>query len=484
MSIPTECFTCTKLIQQDVPVVVRDCEKVQDALAKHFWFAEDESKAAVLCQQCWGKIDEFHKFYCEVERVHTRQLQPIQWLNVKEEPLERVDALSTSSTEDVKNDDEASLESDSEQNSKEKQTDDPVNDGPRIRKRKISQRGRKRTSTGNPLGRPSQSWQKELKDEDFISQNINLECDTCATKCSSFQDLQRHSLTKHDKRAYVFCCGLKFCRRPRLVDHIQFHLNPEQFRCGVCSKQFQNTEALQWHKDKVHAADEDKTFQCSMCPKTYSRKRFLTIHEKYHRMSVQKKWHCSSCDRYFLYESILKEHQRKVHQKEFKYVCHVCAKGFQILGVYTKHVASHDENAVVEKAPKERVQCLDCGAWVNKSSLRTHKLGHSSGQQSCKYCGQECKSVLTLKYHEAQHRRGDLSCSVCGKTFKRGITLKEHMASHTGEVLYNCDFCDRTFNSNANRASHRKKMHPREWLEDKLKKNPGLLLEHQPQLPQ
>ena len=48
--------------------------------------------------------------------------------------------------------------------------------------------------------------------------------------------------------------------------------------------------------------------------------------------------------------------------------------------------------------------------------------------------------------------------------------FQEHMASHTGDVLYSCDFCDRTFNSSANRASHRKKMHPQQWLEDKLKK--------------
>lgn len=56
---------------------------------------------------------------------------------------------------------------------------------------------------------------------------------------------------------------------------------------------------------------------------------------------------------------------------------------------------------------------------------------------------------------------------------------KEHMASHTGEVLYSCDFCDRTFNSHANRASHRKRMHPKEWLEDKLRKNPNFVQEQQ-----
>lgn len=41
------------------------------------------------------------------------------------------------------------------------------------------------------------------------------------------------------------------------------------------------------------------------------------------------------------------------------------------------------------------------------------------------------------------------------------------MTTHTGEVLYSCPHCPRTFNSNANMHSHRKKMHLKEWQENR-----------------
>lgn len=49
------------------------------------------------------------------------------------------------------------------------------------------------------------------------------------------------------------------------------------------------------------------------------------------------------------------------------------------------------------------------------------------------------------------------------------------MASHTGTVLYTCPWCPKTFNSNANFHSHRKKSHRKEWEEATRKKYSGNL---------
>lgn len=48
---------------------------------------------------------------------------------------------------------------------------------------------------------------------------------------------------------------------------------------------------------------------------------------------------------------------------------------------------------------------------------------------------------------------------------------QEHMTTHTGEVLYTCPHCPKTFNSHANMHAHRKKVHRKEWEE--RRKNRG-----------
>nr|XP_029733264.1 transcription factor grauzone-like [Aedes albopictus] len=635
---PTFCLTCTKDTVTDEFIYIASTGTARDAVVKHFWFNEDESTNAALCQLCWKKIDEFHQFYCEIERIHSLESShPFQLLQIKQEQefaevlnteiknelgVEFDDGEATNSSrieelgDEVTNESRAddSDESDEycpseKEDHEESDQDDVPLDRRKARKKpttlradilakvdkyaaqhvtlecsfcavkfptfdrlqthskkahkkqttvlccrkKFCQRGRfydhirvhlnpdqfqcdkcdKRCPSSEALkshvdikhaaaksfqcevcpkrfalkslvvahvkkchSEPQKDSESEegedeaesdeakaqaLKDEEFILANIALECHVCSLKHSTYQDFLKHSQAAHGEHAAVYCCNYKLTRKPRIIDHIMYHKDPSRYRCDICSKQFKHSIALNRHKGMKHTQEEAKTFQCSMCPKAFAERQFLHVHEKYHRKMSEKNFRCEFCDKYFAFESMLKQHERLVHTKECHFVCHICARGFQALSSYSSHLASHDEEAKKEKPPEERLQCSVCSIWVNKQNYRKHLLLHS-GAQKCDVCGQECKNVMALRYHKAQHRRGDCSCSVCGKTFKRKFSLKEHMASHTGEVLYHCDFCTRTFNSSANRASHRKKMHPKEWLEDKLRKNPNMLKDGQQQV--
>lgn len=49
------------------------------------------------------------------------------------------------------------------------------------------------------------------------------------------------------------------------------------------------------------------------------------------------------------------------------------------------------------------------------------------------------------------------------------------MATHTGVGLPTCPYCSKTFNSNSTMHQHRKKVHPKEWEEARIKKYSGKL---------
>ncbi|XP_058833649.1 zinc finger protein 62-like [Topomyia yanbarensis] len=686
------CLTCTKTTQPDCSISVSERENVQTVLSKYFWFTEDVNRKSVLCQICWDKINDFHQFYCEIERVHFHYEYkiPTQFLQVKEEPIAQEpapplpDVLETNVS--LKSEDSDSSETSPDRGDDK---DDSSDDEPLV----VKQPKRKKLKT-RILSRGRSTVSKSIPDDQLIAERIELQCDTCSLKCSTFEDVQKHSMAEHEKRAFLYCCKLKFSRKCRLMDHIRYHINPSEFQCDICPKQFPNSESLSRHKDSAHAKDgartlrcgtcsktfsrlktlvihekyhkkkwrcisckkyfanesslrahnrrnhpdglpveseeksplgvksesdskdntveqegdftgsdfndpdfEDekpkrgkrnrsgrgaqrpadwvqksqqliakyinlecdtcsqkfstfeeleqhgpaqhdkkvhvycceykfsrkcrlmdhlqyhenpskyqcgvcskqfqnsesfkrhndlahkeeveKTLQCSMCPKTFAFARSLRLHEKYHRSLNEKKWYCATCDKSFAWETLLRQHNRINHSvRVFEHVCHICAKGYHTLSSYRSHIASHDENYKREKAPEEleRVQCTVCESWLFKKGLRKHMRNHT-GSRTCDHCGQVCKSIVTLQYHMAQHKKADLTCSVCEKTFKREISLKEHMAAHTGQVLYTCDFCGKNFNSNANWSSHRKKSHPKEWLEDKMRKNPHMQLE-------
>ncbi|XP_053682285.1 transcription factor grauzone-like [Sabethes cyaneus] len=688
------CLTCTNATEPPLSVAVKEHANVQVALGKYFWFTETETHNSFLCPGCWRKIEDFHHFYCEVERAHGHSAEykiPTQFMVVKDEPPGGgglVDAASAPpSVPDVleileplkcetDNDDDKDGGVKSDSSDDDDDDDDYRNDdeAKSVKSEPTSEDESDRSTNAEEERKRSKkkvatrSRTKTISEDELIAERIELKCDTCLQAFSSFDELQRHSLEEHTKRASIFCCELKFCRKYRLVDHLRLHVNPDEFKCRkcpkrlpnsealsrhekqhqkkwhceecnkyysskwalrvhnstfhpellveevkaeeemsledsstnqggkedsdndcsgdnnllveeapkkkrrkrnrptkgpprpadwakkaqqliakyislecevcrhkfdtfeefeqhgqseherkiyvycceykfsrkcrlmdhlqyhenptkyqcpVCSKQFQNSESFKRHKDLSHKEQMEKTLQCSMCPKTFAFTRSLKLHEKYHQMLSEKKWHCQSCNKSFAWETLLRHHNRIKHSaREFEHVCHICAKGYHTATSYRMHIASHDENYKREKAPEEleRVQCTVCESWVFKRGLRKHMRNHT-GSKTCDYCGQVCKSIVTLQYHMAQHKKADLACSVCEKTFKREISLKEHMASHTGEVLYTCDFCGKTFNSNANWSAHRKKAHPKEWLEDKMRKNPHLQLEKAPRLP-
>lgn len=120
--------------------------------------------------------------------------------------------------------------------------------------------------------------------------------------------------------------------------------------------------------------------------------------------------------------------------------------------------------------------------YKNVETLRTHSQRHKDNdrQHICHFenCSKQCTTSSSLSAHirYVHLKIKDFECSVCKKKFRRKLELTEHMARHTGQVLYNCQFCPKTFTSSSNYFSHRKYRHPIQLAESKTKKDEWVMV--------
>ncbi|XP_023292609.2 transcription factor grauzone-like [Lucilia cuprina] len=313
---------------------------------------------------------------------------------------------------------------------------------------------------------------KEIDDQ--IAQYMTLHCEVCSSESENFAGLRAHMREAHSiKKGYAKCCNKKFLKRALLLDHIRQHLDPDCYRCEECDRTFADRQSMRNHFLVKHQKDEDKIYECSVCSKKFVRKYLLEQHKMFaHR---DRSTTCKSCNRRFNTLEELYEHNKQ--HCSYGTMCDICAKVIRGPAAFKRHQLEH------QGVTMPKVQCDLCGSWhKDKYALNKHKKRHMESKQPhvCDICHKVSPSRSAMLSHKRYVHGTERSyeCGVCRKTFKKPIALREHMTTHTGEVLYRCPHCPKTFNSNANMHSHRKKVHPREFEETrKLRKQNAHLIE-------
>ncbi|KXJ71424.1 hypothetical protein RP20_CCG020603 [Aedes albopictus] len=299
--------------------------------------------------------------------------------------------------------------------------------------------------------------------DDLIRKFCSLICEKCEFVGDNYYQLDKHYKTDHNMRGYAVCCGRKFCKKRRLFEHCQRHVNPDMFRCELCNKSFTESDGLDKHNKWVHTPDSEKPFKCEICDAAFYKDYLLRNHMKYHISMEQKIFNCKDCDKSFGTAVLLRAHQQNIHGAAFSWVCDICAKGFVHKSLLETHRLSHTE----EGAASLKKQCEHCKKWLkNKDTYMNHlKRCLAGGPVACDICGKEAVNELALASHKRfnHEERPSFACSYCGKQFKRVLRLKEHEANHRGEVLYTCPYCPRTCNSSSNMYTHKKVAHPELW---------------------
>ncbi|XP_058463173.1 zinc finger protein 714-like [Malaya genurostris] len=450
----------------------------------HFIITEDELLPAIVCSSCRSKVIEFYDYH-ETVRVNQIHLTS-ETIGDKEDKNERLEDVNIKQefpnfennelnsvvwigereidydAEDVKQESsETVLEFKVELNDSDTSTSCKKADTQIRRSVKLKTSKRIDEHKQNRKSKSQEERVKRYDDENRkISEFFKMTCEYCPEIAETFGRLQTHCRNVHNQKAGVKCCDRIFYVKSRIIEHINSHQNPKRFHCEICQKYYHSKEYLALHNLKKHSKIEDKPFNCDKCDKSFSKAGLLNAHMKAH---IQIK--CTVCHRMLASKS-LKMHMLR-HTGNMKYVCDTCGKEFRSKITLEQHIKRH-------MGIDDRLQCHICSRWIlGKRYLKVHmKTVHCDKNQeiACNICFLKYPNERSLSVHKGRvHVEKKFECEFCGKKFKRSINCKEHRASHTGEVLYTCNVCGMTCNSNGNLYSHKKNKHPEEWMEAKKK---------------
>ncbi|KAI4898148.1 hypothetical protein NFI96_023060, partial [Prochilodus magdalenae] len=208
----------------------------------------------------------------------------------------------------------------------------------------------------------------------------------------------------------------------------------KSFYCSQCGKSFPHQSNLQKHQ-RIHAGE--KPYDCAECGKRFIGRGSLKLHQRTH--TGEKPYHCTECGRSFAQVSNLQRH-RRIHTGEKPYDCAECGMSF----TQPSSLKTHRRIHVGEKP----YQCSECGKSFNRQShLKLHQLIHT-GQKPyyCSECGKRFNQQSNLLRHQRIHTgEKPHHCSDCGKSFTTQTHLQQHQRIHTGEKPYHCSECGKSF---------------------------------------
>lgn len=300
------------------------------------------------------------------------------------------------------------------------------------------------------------SGKKTSKDLVNILQSMGLlKCFDCHYNFSTFAACMRHMKEQHSvKVPSIKCCGELRFNRSGILDHLEFHVNPEKFACNVCDTRCDSSVNLTRHHKAKHSPGR---YTCPQCDKVFKDSYKLRTHQNIHLPEEDRPYKCSYCPKAFAENHSVKRHIERVHEVKERYICEVCGKGFSSISTLWTHTdISHkkkqkrlalakDENenkkarpAIEEITGSPLIRCRICG--IDTTCIGSHmRLQHDqqfvpSPEEEelipCKTCGEMVMKHRMYQHDMVKHKMKALVCSICNQQFKRYNSFHVHMDQH------------------------------------------------------
>lgn len=259
------------------------------------------------------------------------------------------------------------------------------------------------------------------------SEGKKFKCNDCPKLFKSKRTQKQHQ-NIHNKFTCDLC-GLQITTKTVLEDHIAFHLNPTEFACKVCGKQFNNRNGLRTHNNRNHPKIP-RVFSCELCQKPFKCRNGLSLHRNQHKDRVN----CPICSRLITVNSLkrhIKRHKSAIHPPKWK--CKNCDKSFLSHYLLNVHMRSH----------VNIYQCDLCEKGArNKASLQSHMRDHFElNPHRCKHCNRGFKLKRVMEQHVARiHFTEDqkkFQCEICKTKFGMKNFLDNHRRNHRKKRAHN-----------------------------------------------
>lgn len=255
--------------------------------------------------------------------------------------------------------------------------------------------------------------------------------------------------------------------------------NQKLIICVTC-----NFECEFMRRIKTSNMNRELNIPC-ICGKTIkSRKRYFQHYNFAHSGGKEKSKSCSICSITFDCKRDRFEHERIVHNIEFKFPCHQCDKTFyrsdylvkhlETCGVSTDNIAEGNVMAcgvcnftfMKEDTFRKHLETAHLDAdtsddvFMKKAEEYSSKSEVKSTVATCPHCSKDFSSNLVLQRHiDKIHSNVLIYCEECDEPFVHQSTKDFHMVKcHGKSRAFNCKICeyscDKKIRFNAHMAKH------------------------------